>query len=113
MANFTEILVFFRALAVSPDPLFFYVPVIKEDKKCIGLNKVLWTIAIVSLLVTDIIYLVHFVVKSMIRRDERDDRNDETNTTRWAKWQRQLWFIMLDVLVILPIPQVRETIPTL
>ena len=45
---YDEILVFFRALAVSLDPLFFYVPVIKEDKMCIGLNKVLWTIVIVS-----------------------------------------------------------------
>ena len=66
-----EILVFCRAIALSLDPLFFYVPVIKEDKKCIGLNKVLWTIAVVSRSVTDVIHLVHFVVKSMMRRDER------------------------------------------
>ena len=68
---YRHILVFFRALAVSLDPLFFYVPVIKEDKKCIGLNKVLWTIAVVSRSVTDVIHLVHFVVKSMMRRNER------------------------------------------
>ena len=85
-----EILVFCRAIAVSLDPLFLYVPVIKEDKKCIELNKVLWIIAIVSRSVTDFIYLVHFVVKS--------------------KKRRHFWpFFMLNILVILPIPQVRET----
>ena len=107
---YEEILVFCRAIAVSLDPLFLYVPVIKEDKKCIGLNKVLWIIAVVSRLVTDIIYLVHIVVKSMIRRDEG---NNESNTTCWAKGRRHLWSIMFNVLVILPIPQVRDTLATL
>ncbi|KAF3973278.1 hypothetical protein CMV_003285 [Castanea mollissima] len=100
---YEEILVFCHAIAVSLDPLFLYVPVIKEDKKCIGLNKVLWIIAIVSRSVTDIIYLVHFVVKFMIRRDAG---NNESNTTSWAKGRRHLWPIMFNVLVILPIPQV-------
>ncbi|KAK9989667.1 hypothetical protein SO802_029906 [Lithocarpus litseifolius] len=92
---YRQIFVFFRALAVSLDPLFFYVPVIKEDKKCIGLNNVVWTTAVVSRSVIDVIFLAHFVVECMIRRDER-----------CAKWQRHLWFIVLNVLAILPIPQV-------
>ncbi|XP_075673250.1 cyclic nucleotide-gated ion channel 1-like isoform X2 [Castanea sativa] len=100
---YDELLVFCRAIAVSLDPLFFYVPVIKEDKKCIELNKVLWIIAIVSRSVTDIIYLVYFVVESIKLRDES---NDESNTTVWAKGRRHLWSIMVNVLVILPIPQV-------
>ena len=36
---YEEILVLFRAFAVSLDPLFFYVPVIKEDKKCIWVKR--------------------------------------------------------------------------
>ncbi|KAL4614155.1 hypothetical protein ACB092_07G033700 [Castanea dentata] len=98
-----EILVFFRAIAISLDLLFFYVPMIKEDKKCIGLNKALFIIAIVLRSVIDIIYIAHFVVKSQIRLDER---NNESNTTCWAKVRRHLWFIMFNVLFILPIPQV-------
>ncbi|KAF3973281.1 hypothetical protein CMV_003286 [Castanea mollissima] len=98
-----EILVFFRSIAISLDLLFFYVPMIKEDKKCIGLNKVLFIIAIVLRSVIDIIYIAHFVVKSKIRLDER---NNESNTTCWAKVRRHLWFIMFNVLFILPIPQV-------
>ncbi|XP_050260442.1 cyclic nucleotide-gated ion channel 1-like isoform X1 [Quercus robur] len=96
---YEEILVLFRAFAVSLDPLFFYVPVIKEDKKCIGLNEVLWTIAIVSRSVTDVVYLVHFVVKSY------KERGSKANTTGRENGRRHLWS-MFNVLVILPIPQV-------
>ena len=110
LRSYDEILVLFRAIAVSLDLLFLYVPVIKEDKKCIALNKVLFIIAIVLRSVIDIIYIVHFVVKSKIRRDER---NNESNTTCWAKVRRHLWFIMFNVLFILPIPQVRKTLATL
>ena len=98
---YDEILVFFCALAVTLDPLFFYVPVIKEDKKCIGLNNVVWTTAVVSRSVIDAVFLVHFVVEYKIRRDELE------------KARRHLWFIMLNVLAILPIPQVSETLATL
>ncbi|KAM3694007.1 hypothetical protein ACJW31_07G028100 [Castanea mollissima] len=97
---YKEILVLFRAFAVSLDPLFFYVPVIKEDKKCIELNKVLWTIAIVSRSVTDAVYLVHFVVKSYKKQ------RSKANTTCWENGRRHLFSIMFNVLVILPIPQV-------
>ncbi|XP_050260441.1 cyclic nucleotide-gated ion channel 1-like [Quercus robur] len=92
--QYRQIFVFFRTLAVSLDPLFFYVPLIKEDKKCIGLNNVVWTIAVVSRSVVDAVFLVHFVVEYMIRRDELKNG------------RRHLWFIMLNVLAILPIPQV-------
>ncbi|KAK7835511.1 cyclic nucleotide-gated ion channel 1 [Quercus suber] len=99
---YRQIFVFFRALAVSLDPLFFYVPLIKEDKKCIGLNKVVWTIATVSRSVIDVVFLVHFVVEYMIRRGEL------------KKDRRRLRFIMLNVLAILPIPQyqLRNTLRT-
>ncbi|XP_030942479.1 cyclic nucleotide-gated ion channel 1-like isoform X2 [Quercus lobata] len=108
------ILVFCRAIAVSLlDPLFFYVPVINEDKKCIGLNKVLWTIAIVSRSVTDFIYLVHYVVISVVKSKKskiRKERNDESNSKERnirVKSRSYFWpFFMLNILVILPIPQV-------
>ena len=105
---YEEILVSCRAIAVSLDPLFFYVPVIKEDKKCIELNKVLWIIAIVSRSVTDFIYLVHFVVKFKIRNERNVDY--ELNTVRVKGRSKNSWSnFMLNILVILPIPQVRET----
>ena len=113
------ILVFCRAIAVSLDPLFFYVPVINEDKKCIRLNKVLWTIAIVSRSVTDFIYLVHYVVKSVVKSKKskiRKEHNDESNSkerNRRVKSRSYFWpFFMLNILVILPIPQVKETLAT-
>ncbi|KAK7835779.1 cyclic nucleotide-gated ion channel 1, partial [Quercus suber] len=110
------ILVFCHVIAVSLDPLFFYVPVIKEDKRCIELNNVLWTIAIVLRSVTDVVYLVHFVVKSVVKSKIRKERNDESNSKEHSdesrvKGRRYFWpFFMLNILVILPIPQVKETL---
>ena len=44
-------------IAVALDPLFFYLPVINEDKKFIRLDKKLWITAIVLRSFFDIIYL--------------------------------------------------------
>ena len=95
------LLVSSRAIALALDPLFFFVPVIHEDKKCISEDKKMWINAIFWRSVLDFIYLVHFVVKFYNEKKE-----DESNTTS-AKGQRYLWmWFMFDILVILPIPQV-------
>ena len=75
-------------ISVLLDPLFFYLPVINEDKKCIGLDKKLWITAIVLRSVTDIIYLMHIILQFRTG---------------------YLWpYFLIDILAILPIPQVRE-----
>ena len=45
-------------IAVVLDPLFFYVPVINEDKKCIGMDKKLGAISLILRSVTDIIGII-------------------------------------------------------
>ena len=57
------LLVSSRAIALSLDPLFFFVPVIHEDKKCISEDKKMWINAIFWRSFLDFTYLVHFVVK--------------------------------------------------
>ena len=85
-------------IEVAMDPLFFYLPMINEEKKCIRFDKNLWIIAIVVRSVNDFIYLLHFLWQF---------RTVFINKTRL----RYLWPFLLDILVILPIPQVRETSP--
>ncbi|KAK4564787.1 hypothetical protein RGQ29_006738 [Quercus rubra] len=89
------LLVSSRAIALSLDPLFFFVPVIHEDKKCISEDKKMWINAIFWRSVLDFIYLVHFVVK--FYKEKKEEKNSQ-----WYLW---MWF-MFDILVILPIPQV-------
>ncbi|KAK7845225.1 cyclic nucleotide-gated ion channel 1, partial [Quercus suber] len=50
-------------IAVSLDPLFFYIPVTNEDNKCIRLDKKLRAAAIVLRSMTDIIHIVHMILQ--------------------------------------------------
>ena len=97
--------------SVFLDPLFFYLPVINEDKKCIGLDKKLWITAIVLRSVTDIIYLVHIILqfRTGFIDKERERLGKGLNTDAWKIAKRYLWpCFLIDILAILPIPQVRE-----
>lgn len=47
--------------AVSLDPLFFYIPIIDQLNKCLQMDKVLQTVALVLRSLTDIIFLLHFI----------------------------------------------------
>ena len=89
------LLVSSRAIALALDPLFFFVPVIHEDKKCISEDKNMWINAIFWRSVLDFIYLVHFVVYFYKEKKKKEK-------CQWYLW---MWF-MFDILVILPIPQV-------
>ncbi|KAL4614127.1 hypothetical protein ACB092_07G032200 [Castanea dentata] len=79
-------------IAILLDPLFFYLPVINGDRKCIELDKRLWTRALFLRSFNDMIYLMHIIL--------------QFRTDSWKIAQRYLWpYFLLDLLVILPIPQ--------
>ena len=117
-----------RAIALALDPLFFFVPVIREDKKCISEDKKMWINAIFWRSVLDFIYLVQFAVvkegvqctnalnTNSVPEDEtsaegqREEKKEDASNTKSAKRQRYPWMcFMFAIIVILPIPQVRET----
>ncbi|KAF3955106.1 hypothetical protein CMV_019639 [Castanea mollissima] len=54
-----SIFVLVCVFSVLLDPLFFYLPLINESKKCIGIDKTLWTTALALRSVTDFFYLLH------------------------------------------------------
>ncbi|KAL4594931.1 hypothetical protein ACB092_12G055000 [Castanea dentata] len=91
-------------IAVSVDPLFFYLPVINEDNKCLALDDKLKIIVICLRSVTDMIYVLNIILqflcpvklaRTVIVKDA------------WpiAKSYLSSYFLM-DILAILPIPQV-------
>ncbi|VVA20942.1 PREDICTED: cyclic [Prunus dulcis] len=47
--------------AVSLDPLFFYIPIIDQQNKCLQMDKVLQTVALILRSLTDVIFLLHFI----------------------------------------------------
>ena len=101
------------AIAVSVDPLFCYLPVINIPENCIELDKNLWITTIVLRSVNDIIYLMHIILQ--FRTGFIDEKllkvgKNVLNTNAMAIARRYLRsYFVLDILVILPIPQVSET----
>ncbi|KAK7845256.1 cyclic nucleotide-gated ion channel 1 [Quercus suber] len=78
-------------IAVSLDPLFFYLPVINEDRKCLALDTKLKIIA--NLFAID--------------EDERKLGRTREVTDAWPIAKRSLWsYFIFDILAILPLPQV-------
>nr|XP_023929453.1 cyclic nucleotide-gated ion channel 1-like [Quercus suber] len=92
-------------IAVSLDPLFFYVPVINEENKCIELDKKLRTISLILRSVTDIIGIINIILQVLNGYTDKTSGEDfdPNKTPRW--WQ--LYFL-IDILVLLPFPQVKE-----
>ncbi|XP_044505651.1 cyclic nucleotide-gated ion channel 1-like [Mangifera indica] len=75
-------------IAVSLDPLFLYIPVINDDKKCIGIDKKLGNVAIALRSMTDFFHLFYIFFHLP------------------AYWYlRLLRFFLIDLLSILPLPQ--------
>ena len=92
-------------IAVSVDPLFFYLPAINEDNKCLALDDKLKITAICLRLVTDMIHVLNInlqflcpvkLARTVIVKDA------------WSIAKRYLLsYFLMDILAILPIPQVR------
>ncbi|KAL4614132.1 hypothetical protein ACB092_07G032400 [Castanea dentata] len=97
-------------IAILLDPLFFYLPVINGDRKCIELDKRLWTRALFLRSFNDMIYLMHIILQfrtGFIDKKLQKLGRPALITDSWKIAQRYLWpYFLLDLLVILPIPQV-------
>ncbi|KAF3946504.1 hypothetical protein CMV_027237 [Castanea mollissima] len=90
-------------IAVALDPLFFYVPVINEDNKCIGLDKKLRTISLILRSVTDIIGIINIILQ--VLSGYTGKTSGEDIGPKKIPWRRRLYFL-IDILVLLPFPQV-------
>ena len=91
-------------IAVSLDPLFFYVPLINEENKCIELDKKLRTISLILRSVTDIIGIINIILQ--VINGYTDKNSGEDTDPKKTPW-RWLYFL-IDILVLLPFPQVRR-----
>ncbi|KAG6715365.1 cyclic nucleotide-gated ion channel 1-like [Carya illinoinensis] len=99
-------------IAVSVvDPLFLYVPVINEDEKCLALDTRLKTMAICLRAFTDVIYFVNIILQFVCPYMDEGARKVgriKFVTSPWPIAKRYLlsWRFLIDILAILPLPQV-------
>jgi hypothetical protein len=89
------------------DSLFLYFPVVvidnDENRKCLKFDIKLTVIALCFRTVFDMIYVGKIILGYIRRRHDREPRQKTT------KMYLRLYFAALDILALLPIPQVRET----
>ena len=101
-------------IGVSVDPLFFYLPVINEENKCLALDNKLKIAAICLRSVTDMVYVMNIILQFLCPYiDEAPLKLGRTVivTDAWPIAKRYLLsYYLIDILAILPIPQVRETL---
>lgn len=112
------ILVTSCVIAVFFDPLFFYIPFVNEEKKCMGIDKKVQTAALVSRSVTDITFLVHIIYQlheaikyaasKVPAGDTKSDWESREQMRQFAKAfsSKLSWRSFLtDVFAIFPMPQ--------
>ncbi|CAB4293451.1 unnamed protein product [Prunus armeniaca] len=111
------IIVISCVIAVSLDPLFYYIPFIDKEKKCLGMDKKLRNVALILRSLTDITFLVHIGYQiweagnktyKEITRGKTMLKNNEIIpfAKKFAGYLSWLSFLT-DLLAVLPMPQVR------
>ncbi|XP_041010066.1 cyclic nucleotide-gated ion channel 1-like isoform X2 [Juglans microcarpa x Juglans regia] len=98
-------------MAVSVDPLFFYLPLINEKKKCFVLDERLRVVAICLRTATDLIYVVNIVLQFLcpyVDEAARKLGRIKVVTDSWPIAKRYFLsrYFPIDILAILPLPQV-------
>lgn len=110
LQRWNKIFVLTCIIAVSLDPLFFYIPVIDNSKKCLDSDTKLQIIACVLRSVTDLFYILHIILQfrtGFIPPSSRVFGRGELIEDLPAIAKRYLSsYFVIDVLAVLPIPQV-------
>ncbi|CAL9093961.1 unnamed protein product [Musa acuminata var. zebrina] len=110
LQRWNKIFVISCIVAVSVDPLFFYIPVIDGDNNCLYLDKKLEIAASVLRFFTDIFYLVHIVFQfrtGFIAPSSRVFGRGVLVKDLSAIAKRYLSsYFLIDILAVFPLPQI-------
>ena len=111
LQRWNKIFVLSCFIAVSLDPLFFYVPVIDDQKKCLGLDNNMVITASVLRSFTDIFYILHIIFQfrtGFIAPSSRVFGRGVLVEDGWLIAKKYLSsYFFIDILAVLPIPQVK------
>ncbi|XP_020420362.1 cyclic nucleotide-gated ion channel 1 [Prunus persica] len=96
-------------LAVSLDPLFLYIPIINEDRKCLKYDKRLKAISFGLRLLADLFYMADVVYRILTRPKAKEAVPLKASNSVNSRTTLQ-FYILLDILAVLPVPQVALSI---
>ncbi|CAJ1974374.1 unnamed protein product [Sphenostylis stenocarpa] len=110
LQKWNKIFVLSCLIAVSLDPLFFYVPVIDDNNKCLSLDRKMEITATVLRSFSDIFYIIHIIFQfrtGFIAPSSRVFGRGVLVEDAWAIAMRYLSsYFLIDILAVLPLPQV-------
>ncbi|MED6144313.1 Cyclic nucleotide-gated ion channel 1 [Stylosanthes scabra] len=110
LQRWNKIFVLSCLIAVSLDPLFFYVPVIDDDRKCLSLDRKMEITATVLRSFSDIFYIIHIIFQfrtGFIAPSSRVFGRGVLVEDSWAIAMKYLSsYFLVDILAVLPLPQV-------
>ncbi|KHN04121.1 Cyclic nucleotide-gated ion channel 1 [Glycine soja] len=110
LQKWNKIFVLLCVIAVSLDPLFFYVPVIEDAKKCLSLDSKMEITATVLRSFSDALYIIHMIFQfrtGFIAPSSRVFGRGVLVEDSWAIARRYLSsYFIIDILAVLPLPQV-------
>ncbi|KAK4745480.1 hypothetical protein SAY87_011792 [Trapa incisa] len=110
LQKWNKIFVLSCILAVSLDPLFFYVPIINDPRKCLDVDHRMEVTACVLRFFTDVFYILHIIFQfntGFIAPSSRVFGRGVLVEDTWAIAKRYLAsYFFVDILAVLPLPQV-------
>ncbi|XP_040248327.1 cyclic nucleotide-gated ion channel 1 isoform X2 [Aegilops tauschii subsp. strangulata] len=109
LQRWNKIFVISCLIAVSVDPLFFYIPVIDGVKNCLYLDKKLATIASILRFFTDIFYLLHIIFQfrtGFVAPSRVFGRGVLVEDTFAIAKRYLTTYFLIDFLAVMPLPQV-------
>ncbi|XP_016205265.1 cyclic nucleotide-gated ion channel 1 [Arachis ipaensis] len=110
LEKWNKIFVITCVMAISVDPLFFYIPVINDKEKCLNLDGTLRITTSVLRTFFDLFYILRIIFQfrtGFIAPSTRVFGRGEVNNNPVAIMKRYLSsYFIIDILSIIPIPQV-------
>ncbi|XP_020575420.1 cyclic nucleotide-gated ion channel 1-like [Phalaenopsis equestris] len=110
LQRWNKIFVLSCVIAVSVDPLFFYIPIVDDNNNCLDLDKKLEITASVLRSFTDIFYIIHIIFQfrtGFIAPSSRVFGRGVLVEDSAAIARRYLSsYFFIDILAVLPLPQV-------
>ncbi|KAM1183867.1 hypothetical protein FF1_002126 [Malus domestica] len=109
LQRWNQILLVFCVIALSTDPLFFYLLTVNNEQNCLTLDKTLGTVTALLRFSIDFFYIFHIIFQyraSIVAHSFQASRQGESVAETRARARKYLsLYLLLDGLMILPFPQ--------
>lgn len=106
----TSIQLFLSMIAVSIDPLFFYIPVVNDDKKCIRLDYKLAATATGLRSLFDFLYIFYITPQLLADLVATVNAKHEANNSLKSLMKFCLGSFFVDLPAVFPLPQVMHAL---